>query len=471
MIEQHTHAPIRLVAARVLEGTKEWPPLLTLIAAKPFKNEFKLFQVMSHLGESNEASFNTSKGKLIPLILVAVYSGLALGVNLFDFIPRIVYYFLCLFAYLYVIVGSKFFQSFGHLSKLCSLIIVFDVLIFVYFILGVSSATIGNVCNQASFFSFILLAIYISKSYSYSQKKWLLLFLLILFIPLVITSVAQHSVYGESINYLLDDELIEIGYVNTTSFNSAVFFLLGWIYFAVLNSDKKFLKIIGIIIAILLLYYLVFCGSRGSIFIILLLLLFCLPYLRKIDYSQKKLVSSIIPFLVVIFLLISLNEILEYFIAFLPERLSYRFQDILSTKNEGISDSSFSGRYGLIKLSVNSWLENPKTFLFGIGDHRGSFTGSMSYIEAGIGGHSEFFDSLARWGIIGGILLIFILKHLKNLFSSCFLSGHYDKQLAFIYWGFIYCLVFKSVFHPNIGCAFFLIGILIYDVLIKKNKI
>lgn len=97
------------------------------------------------------------------------------------------------------------------------------------------------------------------------------------------------------------------------------------------------------------------------------------------------------------------------------ERLAARFQDVLATTSSGVSDDSFTGRGTLFKISFNSWLNTSFTFLFGIGE---PLMGDNNYAQAGISGHSDMVDQLAKYGIVGSFLFIRCLylgyKYLKK---------------------------------------------------------
>ena len=94
----------------------------------------------------------------------------------------------------------------------------------------------------------------------------------------------------------------------------------------------------------------------------------------------------------------------------------------LAGGKEGL-DSIDDRRVDLYLRSVQAFLQQP--FL-------GRLTPGSAYLVAG--GHSFFLDSLAEFGIVGGILLFFIYRNAYNLFYRP-LEG--DEDYGFIYWCFL----------------------------------
>ena len=124
-------------------------------------------------------------------------------------------------------------------------------------------------------------------------------------------------------------------------------------------------------------------------------------------------------------------------------------------------------RENLWLVSIKSWLSNLLTFFFGIGDHRASEDIS-SVAKTGIGNHSDLFDTLGRYGLIGSLLIMNIFrlsfKHILSLFDKSRKLQVMVIFMVLILYGFT-----KGIFVLGVGCALFLILPIISILLQKRN--
>ena len=174
----------------------------------------------------------------------------------------------------------------------------------------------------------------------------------------------------------------------------------------------------------------------------------------------------------VVALIVSPSIILNFLADISPnERLANRMYDMQRTYNEGISDDSFSGRFGLEILSLRTWLQNPLTFLFGIGDHRVSDFGIQGFFMTGIGGHSEIIDSLARFGVVGFSIMATLFYRMSTFLVSLFDNPNVKKQVRIIIVIFILAALTKAVLFLIIGIVFFILFPLSSLIINKQNKL
>ena len=81
-------------------------------------------------------------------------------------------------------------------------------------------------------------------------------------------------------------------------------------------------------------------------------------------------------------------------------------------------ECGYLSRIQIIALDFKTWLNNISSFLFGIGDHRYQ-AGHLSEIyNIGISGHSDYFDFLAKYGIIGFTILNMLFVSLYKFFKQ-----------------------------------------------------
>ena len=103
-------------------------------------------------------------------------------------------------------------------------------------------------------------------------------------------------------------------------------------------------------------------------------------------------------------------------------------------------------RLQLAQTSLNTWFSNPISFLIGIGDHTQSFGGDL--IKSGIGGHSEFIDVAARYGVIGIVVFLNIIKEYYILLKRLTYSREIQKYVNIIFFIFLLMGIFNNVFEP-----------------------
>jgi hypothetical protein len=114
----------------------------------------------------------------------------------------------------------------------------------------------------------------------------------------------------------------------------------------------------------------------------------------------------IIAFAIYVYASGRLVDIFDWLAEIIPsERLSKRFHEIstaLFWEDIEASSGSLSGRNRLMGVSWDTFTSSIGHFVFGAGEHYGDNTI--------IGHHSFFIDTLARYGIIGGVMMFVYFK-------------------------------------------------------------
>ena len=166
-------------------------------------------------------------------------------------------------------------------------------------------------------------------------------------------------------------------------------------------------------------------------------------------------VITIVFFILYLVVDIYSDEIVDYILSNIKNRrLAIRLIALVDAGNEEaeIGVSTVEGRTRLWMLSMNTWLDNPVNFLFGIGDHSPSYRVN----GMGIGYHSDFFDVPARYGLIGLFLMYKILRiGVRQILF--FFDKEYHLQIYIIIGVFFMFGFTKGVFTPSIGCSLFLL--------------
>ncbi len=138
-----------------------------------------------------------------------------------------------------------------------------------------------------------------------------------------------------------------------------------------------------------------------------ILCLFMLLALWIMSYRYRRI---ILIFLLMIILMVFLTGAVPAMIkgaaALVPgDRLANRLNsiaDLLTTGNMSALSSSILKRFAFLQNSINTWLSDTTTFIIGYGSHEKNYSV--------ISGHSDLLDTLAKYGLVGGILLFDILR-------------------------------------------------------------
>lgn len=346
-------------------------------------------------------------------------------------------------------------------------LIGFISLILLYWWTGYSDASSGNYFYQISFFVPLAGAIYCFRK----MPRWLMLAIYFAILAMMSIHLIRDIFIGNIYQGYSMEELSDFGSsVLLTSFSTASMLVLNISLLIFLNTNNMRMKWIHVVVIALTFYFIVFCGQRGSVVVLLLISVFLLLY-ERFNKSNSKNDKRLIPLaLGVAILLIFSDNIIDFLIQISPnDRLTDRFIDMKGTLQQGASADSFSGRLSLEIISIRSWLRDIISFFFGIGDHRNEdFSGIQGFITSGIGGHSELIDSLARYGIIGFSILAYLYVNICKYILSLFQDEKVRNQVRPIIFVSVLTSLTKTVFYPEIGICLFLL-LPFSSVILNKN--
>lgn len=336
------------------------------------------------------------------------------------------------------------------------LIFSFFLLDLFYHLIGYSER-IGNAFSHLVFFLNIIFFLSLRNIIREKGNRVLFCCLLLIVIANVVDNIRLNTLYPmASIIAIRYDEFIGMN-VGTTSFNTMTLLFYNLCFFLALNHTKWRLQVLFLICSLTSAYYIVMCGMRGSV-VLIMALTTLLQIMAKWYYNNAFARMFVIIGGILSVLLYELYQdvFFDFLASILPEgRLIDRVEDLSTTAEYGFDRHSFSGRYNLYLISINSWLQNITTFLFGIGEHMESAK-EIGYANSGVGGHSEFIDVFARWGIIGAYLIFSIYYEAYKILMQSF-KGSHRNQVKILFFSFLMCTVFKKVFYPSIGIVFFIL--------------
>lgn len=334
-------------------------------------------------------------------------------------------------------------------------ILLFSIQNLLYRAIGLSSASWGRYPGYLLSFVPLFLMLQVQQCVSYKHKKKLFWIVVALMIFNIGDSIRLSILYP----YLNVDSIREykdlvatINLGGSTFFTCALFFA-DVCYIIFLNVKQKRLKLVMLSCVLFSGYYLIFYTAKASVVVYYLLSIFLITYAK----IAKKKAYFYITLFITLFVIIPVVEIYEdiiirYILYLSPSsRLSSRLVTLINFDSDYGSTSSISARENLWMISLKTWFSNVSSFLFGIGDH---YT-TDSPEKTGIGQHSELIDSFARYGVIGMLLIYYILKNSFKYINTIF-EKKYQLQIYTVFIIYIMCGFTKKIFITNIACVIFI---------------
>ena len=340
--------------------------------------------------------------------------------------------------------------------KLLNCVLLYLILVFGYRLFGVSDAAWGNYMHQLGFFLVMLFMLFLKKERMLAQEKILLLAVLGIIAINVVDNIYLSILYPQlnTGRTYMDEEFLATLNAGGSPYYTFVLFCFDICFFVFLNSNRKLVRNTALACAIICAVYI--CGYcfKASVVVYFFLSLLFIYYAKRTKNQFKFLfVFSITCLLAYITVSLFSEEIVDFVKYISPnERLTTRFVTLVDSEDADANMVTVTGRTSRYLESVEGWLTDIGTFLFGMGDHRAVFRGG----ETGVGQHSDLLDSLARYGLFGILLLAFIFKYAFNYILSCF-DKKYRLQIICILVVFLLCGLTKKIFFPSSGFAIFLL--------------
>lgn len=406
------------------------------------------------------ATKNKLSGKLLALIMI--------GLATCSFTPIIKHPLIFLFfgvLALYLIRIHSDASGYRRNPRLVICVYLYICVCIIYRLLEISDASFGEILKHILFFIPILLMLLLSDKLTERQSRWIFWIIIVVVLINIVDNIRLCLLHPElyvKVNRGMlaaetMDERINIG---GSQFYNAIYFFITVCFFCFLNCSRKAVRYL-ILGSVILSSVFIFAFCLKASVIVFTCMTIVLLFFAKRASSIRKFAMLIVAPALIAYVFVSLYEdfIIELiFNTFSSDRLAQRLALLIDSDSAEAAKgaSTVNARENLWMLSVNTWLDNPINFIFGIGDHRANWMAGERAAETGIGQHSAFFDSLARYGLIGFFLLIAIFKvsftYLKSLFDK-----EYHLQILVIILLFVLFGFTKGVFTLAIGCALFLL--------------
>ena len=325
-------------------------------------------------------------------------------------------------------------------------------------IIGLSSTNINFVISRLPIFIIPGMGYFVVKNYNKRESIILLrLFALIFGANLlynIVLGTTMPDIFEEQESTELSIQFGIMMNIASTGFINVGVFLLGILFMLFLLQNGLIKRLFPVLVAIPIGFYMLFQNTRGTAILLLIVEIAGLLIAYFEPKDKRKLKPYYIGMVVglVVFTFVLFIPIIELVIQYLQsERLAERLNDLVDLKQSGgntsqLKEGSLAMRLQLAQTSLNTWFSNPISFLIGIGDHAQSFGGDL--IKSGIGGHSEFIDVAARYGVIGIVVFLNIIKEYYILLKRLTYSREIQKYVNIIFFIFLLMGIFNNVFEP-----------------------
>lgn len=336
------------------------------------------------------------------------------------------------------------------LGNLLLLGIIFVLDCALYKFIGVSSASMGY-CVSAPFLYFapVLALITIDKCDNKQQIRFLFHFLSLAVAINIADNIRLSYEFGmenvvfQRLGGMVEEEgnsEFNFGgsqFVNMTVFYTCIMFM------AYLKSNERLEKILfGVYVAISA-YFIVICSLKASA-VVLMLMSLALMY---VSVKSKANINTVLILLTVLGVIafIFMDNVIHLLISVIDsDRITERL--IIFTNEGDVTDSSsFVSRSNLWSVSIDTWLSSISSFFFGIGNH--NWNDFMTTADSGIGNHSDILDVLARYGIIGALILYLSFKLYYDYLRYNF-GTSYEYEIFVFFILFLAMGLTKKVIHP-----------------------
>lgn len=406
-----------------------------------------------HIGEMGANRFLL----LILSIIIIIYETPYLSRNMS---PTIVVSLMILF-FLFFFLGERVLRT--EIAAIIGGGVVYVVLELLYKFSEISSAGIGFYFATIKFiFLFIAMAC-VGPQLSVRQKKFLCI--------LSITGMIANMISNVIICSEMDSSLYVVYYLREgqstnaadTAFASAVMLLMGAFYLITLNSSRKWMKVVSIAGLFFSAYFLIFISQRGTTFFLAIMMILLLSIFRSSSRRQMYVLFAL-SFVMLWFAMggavVILSGVSEMMSSLrINHKINYliRFFEMGNIAEAG---GSLSGRYELMMKSVGTFGQSIQSFLFGVGDHRDT--------NLIIGNHSQIIDTFARYGLIGGACLVWLLNGMKKIINDVAAIDSTSviyKQLMVLYIFFIIRSFLGNTFIGSIGTQLFVTAPLVVSLI------
>lgn len=384
-----------------------------------------------------------------------------LALSIFTITPKFFYstYIMLWWLVFFLYEVHTFNMSNRKLGNLLFLGFIFVLDCAIYKFIGVSSASMGY-CTSAPFLYFapVLALMIIDKCDNEQQIRFLFHFLSLAVAINIADNIRLSYEFGmENIVFQRLGGIMEEEGITGLNFGGSIFVNMSVFYacimfMAYLKSNVRWEKILFALYIGISAYFIVVCSLKASA-IILMLMSFVLMYMSVISKANISVMLMIMTvFGVGAFFF--LDDIIYLLINVIDSDRVTKRLIMFTAESDVQGSSSFEARSNLWMVSIETWLSSLGTFFVGIGNH--NWHDFMTTADSGIGNHSDWLDVLAKYGIIGALILYLSVKvyydYLKNKYDIS-----YKYEILSFFMLIIVMGLTKKVVHAQTSIMIFIL--------------
>lgn len=346
------------------------------------------------------------------------------------------------------------------------------------FLIGHSNVSMNFLLIRIPIYFIPIMTLFIVKKYNYKELlylgKGLFIIVAINVISNIIIGIQNPTIFSE-LNGLDAGIVDKTTNTGDTLFVAICLFTMAicWIIFQ--NTHRSLYNFFSVVLFVLMGYYLLILNTRSTALIILLIMVVLFMVMPEPKSKHKRLNTIFIIIVVLLFLTFALVPTLDALVNLFSssQRMSDRLNDILELTQSGnidyIEDGSLAQRYILSMTSLSTFTSSIPRFLIGIGEdiHGYNF---YDLLKCGVGGHSEFFDCLAKYGIVGGYLVIKVLSSTMKYIYGLTVSTKIKSNLKVVMITFIIYSFLNTSFLGGVFYVLFMLLPIVILLIDTENK-
>ena len=307
---------------------------------------------------------------------------------------------------------------------------------FLYKLVGISSAGYGHDIHPILFYV-LFLSMFFVIDMNRTQKIYTLWIISLSMFVTVITNIIDFRRLGDTyFDAFRYETFLNTTNIIPTQYSGALMLMGGVLLIAILHDSNLIRKSIWIVLFVIsnLFNLLVMQRTITLIFSIAMYALIILFNARQRAFVSLLTLVGAVGLIVVI---LNYETVLTYVgQLFGDSRIAAKLNQITRYLNSGDiqeAGGSLTARYNLYFTSISTWLGSMRSFLFGIGDHISS--------NRRIGNHSQFFDVLGQYGVLGAVPLYYSVY---RTMKSCMQILSVPSKSPIFYQCLVICVIFVA---------------------------
>lgn len=366
----------------------------------------------------------------------------------------------CFLVWLPTIISNfKFFSSCE--KSLVGFSFLFTLIIISYRLIGLTGAPFSALAAYPSWLLIMIVGVTASHIISYEQMRIFFWFFI------AFTFINMALFVRTNLELSLMEYYDDIAEAGRTMYGTSIMLVTSILFATFFKAEKLWQKFVFISFCVFSIFTITVVLQKATNVVLVLSSMFLLYVFGRTNNRKKTIAISILAVILLLIIYYSgaLFDALNWLSNNVEGRMSSRIQSLailLQTGNSVEAGSSVAERSELMWRSWNTFIDH---FFLGAGDHRGE--------NSLIGNHSELIDNLARYGLIGAIILWGLLKN-QFLFLKQDVSKYNNRQLfmqiLIVYGLYIFRNFYGAAFSATISVVMFIFFPIAINYILDNNK-